>query len=61
MRRKKIWDDFKRSCERYHTSDRREQAVDHGGPKRVGIAGMVSFSFTKENYNLCLFYRVVLA
>lgn len=46
VRRKKIW-------ERYHTSDRilkatfsGEPAVDSGGPKRVGIAGMVSFSFT---------------
>lgn len=53
VRRKKIWDDFKRSHERYHTSDRilkatfsGEPALDSGGPKRVGIAGMVSFSFT---------------
>lgn len=68
VRRKKIWDDFRRSRERYHLSDRilkatfsGERAVDSGGLKRVGISGMVSFSFTNENYNLCLFFRVVLA
>lgn len=68
MRRRKIWDDFKRSRERYYTTDRIlkatfswEPAVDSGGPKRVGIAGMVSFSFINENYNLCLLFRVVLA
>lgn len=68
VRRKKIWDDFRRSRERYHLSDRilkatfsGERAVDSGRLKRVGIAGMVSFSFTNENYNLCLFFRVVLA
>ena len=68
VRRKKIWDDFKRSRERYYTPDRilkvtfpGEPAVDSGGPKREFFAGIVSFSFTNENYNLCLFFRVVLA
>lgn len=68
VRRKKIWDDFKRSREQYYTPDRilkvtfsGEHAVDSGGPKREFFAGIVSFSFTNENYNLCLFFRVVLA
>ena len=59
VRRKKIWDDFKRSRERYYTPDRilkvtfsGEPAVDSGGPKREFFAGIVSFSFTNENYNL---------
>ena len=68
VRRKKIWDDFKRSRERYYTPDRilkvtfsGEPAVDSGGPKREFFAGIVLFSFANENYNLCIFFRGVLA
>ncbi|KAK2569286.1 hypothetical protein P5673_006197 [Acropora cervicornis] len=50
VRRRKIWDDFKRSRERYYTTDRIlkatfswEPAVDSGGPKRVGIADVLSY------------------
>ena len=57
--RKKIWDDFKRSRERYYTPDRilkvtfsGEPSVDSGGPKWEFFTGIVSFSFTNENYNL---------
>ena len=68
VRRKKIWDDFKRSRDRYYTPDRilkvtfsGEPVVDSGRPKREFFAGIVLFSFANENYNLCIFFRGVLA
>ena len=68
MRRKKIWDDFKRSRECYCTPERilkvtfsGEPAVDSGGPKREFFAGIVLFSFANEDNNLCIFFRGVLA
>ena len=68
MRGKTIWNDFKRSRERYYTPDRilkvpfsGEPAVDSGGPKREFFAAIVLFSFANENYNLCILFRGVLA
>ncbi|XP_068761187.1 uncharacterized protein [Montipora capricornis] len=54
VRRKNIWDDFKRSRERYYTPDRilkvtfsGEPAVDSGGPKREFFAEVLSYVETR--------------
>ena len=53
VRRKMVWEDFKRSMRRYYQPDRLlkitfagETAVDDGGPKREFFAGRLLFTFT---------------